>query len=81
MVDTSQAALPGATVTVQNQETNEVATATTNSEGTYTIPVPPARRLHADGGDERVPEEHAQRTCGSQVGETANINVQLGVGG
>ena len=30
VVDTSQAALPGATVTVQNQETNEMATATTN---------------------------------------------------
>ena len=38
VADTSQAALPGATVTVQNQDTNEVATATTNNEGAYTIP-------------------------------------------
>ncbi|MBW8868685.1 MAG: carboxypeptidase regulatory-like domain-containing protein, partial [Acidobacteria bacterium] len=38
VVDTSQAALPGATVTLRNQETNEVATATTNSDGNYTIP-------------------------------------------
>src|SRR3954471_17530220 len=38
VVDTSQAALPGATVTLRNQETNEVATATTNNDGNYTIP-------------------------------------------
>src|SRR5689334_21323277 len=38
VADSSSAALPGATVTVQNQDTNEVATATTNSDGAYTIP-------------------------------------------
>ena len=38
VADTSQAALPGATVTVQNLDTNEVATATTNDQGNYTIP-------------------------------------------
>ena len=38
VADTSQAALPGATVTAQNQETNEMATAVTNGEGAYTIP-------------------------------------------
>ncbi len=38
VADTSKGALPGATVTVQNQDTNEVATATTNNEGAYTIP-------------------------------------------
>ena len=38
VVDASQAALPGATVTVKNQETNELATATTNNEGNYTVP-------------------------------------------
>ena len=32
VVDSSKASLPGATVTVRNQETNEVATATTNNE-------------------------------------------------
>jgi hypothetical protein len=31
VVDTSQAALPGATVTVRNTETGEVATATSNN--------------------------------------------------
>jgi len=34
VVDSSQASLPGATVTVRNQETNEVATATTNNTAT-----------------------------------------------
>src|SRR3989337_1419877 len=38
VTDSSQAALPGATVTVRNQETGEVATATTNSDGSYTVP-------------------------------------------
>ena len=38
VVDSSQAALPGATVTVRNQETGEVGTATTNNEGNYTVP-------------------------------------------
>src|SRR4051812_47951597 len=38
VADTSAAALPGATVTVQNQHTNEAPTATTNTDGAYTIP-------------------------------------------
>lgn len=36
VVDLSQGILPGATVTVQNQDTNEVATATTNQDESYT---------------------------------------------
>ena len=36
VTDPSRAAVPGATVTVQNQDTNETASAVTNSEGTYT---------------------------------------------
>ena len=38
VVDSSGARMPGATVSVQNTETNEMATATTNAEGTYSIP-------------------------------------------
>ena len=37
VVDSSKAAVPGATVTVQNQETNEVATHDDNAEGNYTF--------------------------------------------
>ncbi len=47
VVDSSQAALPGATVTVTNQETNELATATTNTEGTFTMPFLRAGAVHA----------------------------------
>ena len=38
VADSSKAAAPGATVTVQNQETNETASAVTNADGNYTIP-------------------------------------------
>ena len=43
VVDSSQAALPGATVTVHEHETGEVATATTNARRQLHRPVPPAR--------------------------------------
>ncbi len=60
VVDPSQAALPGATVNVQNQETNEVATATTNNEGAFTIPFlrPGLYTLTVEMA--RLPEVHAQ---------------------
>ena len=38
VVDSSKGAVPGATVNVQNIDTNEIATAVTNAEGSYTIP-------------------------------------------
>src|SRR5262245_41358262 len=34
----SKAAVPGATVSAQNQDTNAIATTVTNAEGNYTIP-------------------------------------------
>ena len=46
VVDSSQAALPGATVTVRNQETDEMATATTNNGRQLYGPVPPPRLVH-----------------------------------
>ena len=58
VVDSSQAALPGATVNVVNQQTNEVATATTNQDGAYTDPVPASGELHPDRRNEWVPEVH-----------------------
>ena len=38
VLDTSKAALPGATVSAKNDETGEIATATTNTDGNFTIP-------------------------------------------
>ena len=79
VADTSQAALPGATVTAQNQETNEVATAVTNGEGAYTIPFlrPGVYSLSVDMSGF---QKNTRTNLRLSVGETANINVQLGVG-
>jgi hypothetical protein len=79
VADTSQAALPGATVTVQNQETNEVASATTNNEGAYTIPFlrPGIYTLTVEMSGF---QKNTRTNLRLSVGETANINVQLGVG-
>jgi carboxypeptidase family protein/TonB-dependent receptor-like protein len=79
IVDSSQAALPGATVTVQNQETGEVATATTNNEGNYTIPFlrPGLYSLTAELSGF---QKHTRKDMRLQVGQTATINVALGVG-
>jgi len=79
VVDTSQAALPGATVTVQNQDTNEVASATTNNEGAYTIPFlrPGTYTLTVELAGF---QKNTRSNLVLQVGQTADINVQLGVG-
>jgi Carboxypeptidase regulatory-like domain len=79
VVDTSQAALPGATVTAQNQDTNEVASATTNNEGAYTIPFlrPGNYTLTVELAGF---QKNSRSNLRLSVGETANINVQLGVG-
>ena len=79
VADTSQAALPGATVTVQNQDTNEVATAVTNNEGAYTIPfLRPG--LYTLSVDMSGFQKHTRTNLRLSTGETADINVQLGVG-
>src|SRR5262245_13291534 len=79
VADTSQAALPGATVTVQNQNTNEVASATTNNEGAYTIPFlrPGTYTLTVEMSGF---QKHTRSNLVLQVGQVADINVQLGVG-
>jgi hypothetical protein len=79
VADTSQAALPGATVTVQNQDTNELATAVTNNEGAYTIPFlrPGVYTLSVEMSGF---QKHTRTQLRLSVGETATINVALGVG-
>ena len=61
VVDSSQAALPGATITVRNQETGEVATATSNNEGNYTVPFLRPGLVQRDRRDERVPDLQPDR--------------------
>jgi hypothetical protein len=80
VTDTSQAALPGATVTVRNQETNEVATATTNNEGNYTIPfLRPG--IYALTVEMSGFQKYTRSDMRLEVGQVAQINAQLGVGG
>jgi hypothetical protein len=80
VVDSSQAALPGATVNVRNQETNEVATATTNAEGNYTIPFlkPGLYTLTVEMSGFQT---HTRKDMTLEVGQTATVNAQLGVAG
>jgi hypothetical protein len=79
VVDSSQGAVPGATVNVQNTDTNEIASAVTNTEGNYTIPFlrpgPYTLTVELAGF-----QKYTRTDMRLQVGETATINVQLKVG-
>ena len=80
VVDTSQAALPGATVTVRNQETGEVATATTNNEGNYTVPfLRPG--LYTVSVEMSGFQKYNRTDMRLEVSQVATINAQLPVGG
>jgi len=80
VVDSSKASLPGATVTVRNQDTNEVATATTNTEGNYTIPFlrPGVYTLTVEMSGF---QKYSRTDMRLEVSQVAIINAQLGVGG
>src|SRR5687768_2690393 len=80
IVDSSQASLPGATVSALNQETGEVATAVSNRDGSYTIPFlrPGSYGLTAELSGF---QKYVRSGLVLQVGETATINVALAVGG
>src|SRR6185503_15883173 len=80
VVDASQAALPGASVAVRNQETNEVATAVTNGEGNYTIPFlkPGVYTLSIEMSGF---QKYTRKDMRLEIGQTALINVSLPVAG
>lgn len=79
VVDASQGALPGATVSVQNTETNEVATTTTNAEGAYTLPfLRPG--LYTLTAELEGFQKFVRSNFRLEVSQTATINVTLGVG-
>jgi hypothetical protein len=79
VVDGSKGAVPGATVNVTNKDTNEIASAVSNSEGNYTIPFlrpgPYTLTVELSGF-----QKYTRTDMQLQVGETATINVQLAVG-
>src|SRR4026209_2788928 len=80
VVDSSKASLPGATVTVRNQDTNEVATATTNTDGNYTIPFlrPGTYTLTVEMSGF---QKYSRTDMRLEISQVAIINAQLGVGG
>src|SRR5215468_4101703 len=80
VVDPSHAAVPGATVAVQNQDTNEIASAVTNSEGAYTIPFlrPGLYTLTVDLSGF---QKYVRKDMRLEVGQSAVVNIQLAVGG
>ena len=80
VTDQSRAAVPGATVMVQNQDTGETATAVSNADGAYTIPFlrPGAYTLTVDLTGF---QKYARKDMRLEVGQTALVNVQLAVGG
>jgi len=80
VTDPSHAAVPGATVTVQNQDTNETASAVTNAEGAYTVPFlrPGLYTLTVDLSGF---QKSARKDMRLEVGQSAVVNVQLTVAG
>jgi hypothetical protein len=80
VVDTSGGAMPGATVTVLNQDTGEVATAVTNQEGSYTVPfLRPG--LYTLTVEMEGFQKYSRTDMRLQVGQTAEVIAQLEVGG
>jgi len=79
IVDSSKASLPGATVTVRNQDTNEVATATTNAEGNYTVPFlrPGTYTVTVEMSGF---QKYTRSDMRLEVSQVAVINAQLGIG-
>ncbi|MBL8188816.1 MAG: TonB-dependent receptor [Acidobacteria bacterium] len=79
VLDQNKAAVPNATVTVRNQATNEAVTATTSSEGNYSIPfLRPGIytiTVEAPGFKKFVRDKQEL-----QVSQTATIDVNLEVG-
>jgi hypothetical protein len=80
IVDSSQGALPGATVNVTNQQTNEVASATTNNDGSYTVPfLRPG--LYTMTVEMAGFQTYTRKDMRLEVGQTADVNVTLSVAG
>src|SRR5436190_13723990 len=80
VVDSSKAAVPGATVTVTNAETNEVATTVSNADGNYTLPFlrPGLYNLTVELSGF---SKYVRNGVRLEVGQIAEINVPLSVGG
>src|SRR5215471_15978550 len=80
VIDPSRAAVPGATVTVTNQDTNETASAVTNTDGNYAIPFlrPGLYTLTVDLSGF---QKYIRKDMRLEVSQQAQVNVQLDVAG
>ena len=79
VTDPNGLAVPGATVTILNTQTGEVATGVTTGGGAYTIPFlkPGVYTVSAElTGFSKVTQANVQL----EVGQTQTINIQLQVG-
>src|SRR5437867_4662727 len=79
VTDPNGLVVPGATVTATNSQTGELATATTTTEGVYTIPFlrPGLYTVAAElVGFRKVSQANVQL----EVGQTASVNFQLQLG-
>src|SRR5258706_5295049 len=79
VTDPSNSAVPNAVVQARNLATNELATATTDSQGNYSIPFlkPGSYSLTAEAkGFKKVTQENFTLN----VGQTATLNLTLEVG-
>src|SRR4030095_1773539 len=79
VTDPAGLAVPGVTVTITNTKTNEVATAVTNAEGSYSLPFlrPGVYSLAAELEGFR---KHTQERVELEVGQTLALNITLQVG-
>jgi hypothetical protein len=80
VTDPSKAAVPGATVTALNQETNETANTVTNADGNYSVPFlrPGLYTLTVELSGF---QKYLRKDMRLEVGQAAQVNVQLAVGG
>ena len=79
IVDASDLAVPGATVTITNTQTSEVTSVTTSENGAYSVPFlrPGVYTLRAElAGFKSFQQEKLEL----QVGQTATINIRMEVG-
>ncbi len=79
VIDPSGAAVPGAAVQVKNVDTNEGASATTDAQGNYTVPLlrPATYTLTVEAPGFK---KYSREGVTLQVGQTAGINVSLEIG-
>jgi hypothetical protein len=80
VTDPSHAAVPGASVTVTNQETNETANTITNADGNYAVPFlrPGLYTLTVDLSGF---QKYVRKDMRLEVSQSAQVNVQLSVAG